>query len=170
MRWNCRVRCVLCAAVVCWVWSVSWTVAAESKSPAAVKSLEPAVNHSVVAGFERFFEAAGNAPTDLVPGGRLLLGELGCVACHQASDAVAKYVTPKKAPVLDDVGSRVRLSFIKALLTNPQRAKPGTTMPDLLASLPEYDRVYPPGYQRRKLAAKQIHLSAGGRGEGLPDR
>ncbi len=131
----------LTGAAVCWVCCVSWSVAADLKSPAALKPVEPVVNHSVVAGFERFFEATGNnAAADLVPGGRLLLGELGCVACHAAVESIAKHITPKKAPVLDDVGSRVRLSFIKALLANPQQAKPGTTMPDVLAGLPESDR------------------------------
>ena len=132
-------RRIFFSATVCVV-SVPWCLAADPK-PAAEKSVEPLVNHSVVAGFERFFESAGsNAPKNLSPGGSLLLGELGCVACHQADGAAAKQVMLKKAPVLDGVGSRVRLSFIKALLANPQQAKPGTTMPDVLAALPDADR------------------------------
>lgn len=41
---------------------------------------------------------------------------------------------------MDGVGSRVRLSFLRAMLANPQKAKPGTTMPDVLAGLPESER------------------------------
>lgn len=116
---------------------VSPLFAADAK-PANASFVEPSVNHPVVAGFERFF--AANAPKDLGPGGKLLLGELGCVACHQADGSAAKQVTKKQAPVLDGVGSRVRLSFLRALLANPQKAKPGTTMPDVLAGLPENER------------------------------
>ena len=123
--------CFLCAAPL-------W--AADPKS-VADPFAEPSVNHPVVAGFERFFAStADKAPKNLGDGGRLLLGELGCVACHQADGAAAKQVTKKQAPILDGVGSRVRLSFIKALLANPQKAKPGTTMPDVLAGLPESER------------------------------
>src|SRR5439155_7903085 len=129
---------VLCAAAACFVWPGFLSIAADSKNTVAEKQLEPFVNHPVVAGFERFFvAAAGNAPQDLVPGGRLLLGELGCVACHQTEAAPAKLIMLKKAPVLDGVGSRLRLSFIMALLANPQQAKPGTTMPSGLVGLVE---------------------------------
>lgn len=102
---------------------------------------EPKFDHSVVAGFERFFAAESSSEfKDLASGGKLLLGELGCVACHQPEGEAAKSLSLKQAPVLDHVGSRVRRSFIKALLTNPQQAKPGTTMPDLLAALPQSER------------------------------
>ena len=121
------------------LWS-SLLVAADP-TPASDPFAEPAVNHPIVAGFERFFAASGaNAPKDLGPGGRLLLGELGCVACHQADGTAAKSITKKQAPILDGVGSRVRLSFLRAMLANPQKAKPGTTMPDVLAALPENER------------------------------
>jgi mono/diheme cytochrome c family protein len=104
-------------------------------------SPEPKFEHSVVAGFERFFGAEdGSEFKDLSIGGRLLLGELGCIACHQPDGEAAQSLSLKKAPILDNVGARVRRSFIRALLTNPQQAKPGTTMPDLLAALPEAER------------------------------
>ncbi len=115
-------------------------VAADPK-PTSDPFAEPPVTHPIVAGFERFFAATGdNAAKDLGAGGKLLLGELGCVACHQADGAAAKQITKKQAPVLDGIGSRVRLSFIRALLANPQKAKPGTTMPDMLAGLLESER------------------------------
>ena len=61
-----------------------------------------AAAHPVVPGFERFFTGKD---ADAVKGGRLLLGELSCVSCHQSSPATA---ARKQAPVLDEVGSRVR--------------------------------------------------------------
>ena len=133
------VRRLVCSLVVCFATPLLVHAADSKVGPG--KFVEPPFNHSIVAGFERFFESAGNnAPKDLNPGGSLLLGELGCIACHQADGASAKQLTLKKGPILDGVGSRVRLSFIKALLANPQQAKPGTTMPDLLRGLPEAER------------------------------
>ena len=75
-----------------------------------------------------------------VEAGSLLLGELNCISCHQVSDAWRKRLPVKTAPVLDEVGSRVRPQFVKALLEDPQAAKPGTTMPDLLSNLPAKER------------------------------
>ncbi len=122
-------------------WLCAASLMAADPKPTADPFAEPTVSHPVVAGFERFFAAAGDkAPKELGPGGKLLLGELGCVACHQADGAASKLITKKQAPVLDGVGSRVRLGFIRALLANPQKAKPGTTMPDVLAGLPENER------------------------------
>ena len=129
----------LSGVMLCLLFTLS-LLAADPK-PTSESFAEPSVSHPVVAGFERFFASTGaNAPKDLGPGGKLLLGELGCVACHQADGAAAKQITKKQSPVLDGVGSRVRLSFIKALLSNPQQAKPGTTMPDVLAGLSDVDR------------------------------
>ena len=75
-----------------------------------------------------------------VEAGSLLLGELNCISCHQVSDAWRKRLPVKTAPILDEVGSRVRPQFVKALLEDPQAAKPGTTMPDLLSGLPAKER------------------------------
>ncbi len=130
----------LSGAILCLLFSGP-LLAAEPK-PTSEPFVEPLVNHPVVAGFERFFAAAGDkAPKDLGLGGKLLLGELGCIACHQVDGAAAKQITKKQSPILDGVGSRVRPSFIRSLLSNPQKAKPGTTMPDVLSGLPEGERI-----------------------------
>lgn len=84
----------------------------------------------LVAGFERFHR---NADSDRLHGGEILLGELGCTHCHQAGDAVAQRVIPRQAPLLDSVGGRVRLTYLKDFLARPQAAKTGTPMPHLLA-------------------------------------
>jgi mono/diheme cytochrome c family protein len=86
----------------------------------------PLAAHPIVPGFERF-------PTDPA-GGQLLLGELNCVSCH-AAEGPAK----KQAPVLDAVGSRVRVSYLKKFLADPQAVKPGTTMPNLFVGDPARD-------------------------------
>ena len=57
--------------------------------------------HPIVAGFERF------GADDPVEGGRLLIGELNCVACHRSDAAI----DAKKAPLLTDAGSRFRADW-----------------------------------------------------------
>ena len=108
----------------------------------ATQRLEAAgPDHAIVPSFERFH--GGEAAQDggsLAAGGRLLLGELNCVACHAASAPIASAYLPKTAPLLGQVGQRVRPEFIRSMLLDPQQAKPGTTMPALLTSLPEAER------------------------------
>lgn len=91
----------------------------------------------VVLGFERFHGQRQDLALD---GGRLLLGELNCLSCHEAPRAVSKFVETKKAPILDDVGARVRVQYLRKFLKDPHATKSGTTMPHLLASLPEEER------------------------------
>lgn len=103
------------------------------------KTLSAAPSHPVVPGFERFYsEAASDA--DLLAAGKLLLGELNCVACHKADDAVAKTLMVKRSPILDQVGSRARVKFLRKFLANPQHGKPGSTMPDVWSGLSDADR------------------------------
>ncbi|MCH8829239.1 MAG: c-type cytochrome [Planctomycetes bacterium] len=86
--------------------------------------------HPIVAGFERF-HSGGKA--DLAAGGRLLLGELNCTSCHKADDSSAKKLLPKQAPILDRIGSRVNVAYLRTFIADPQAVKPGTTMPQLFA-------------------------------------
>lgn len=58
-----------------------------------------------VPGFERFFNSQA---ADLAEGGRLLLRELNCTSCPAADDGLLSPVRPKQAPILDNVGARVR--------------------------------------------------------------
>ena len=101
---------------------------------AAVPSLQAADAHPIVPGFERF-HATG---ADAARGGRLLLSELNCVSCHQPD--AGREAARKQAPVLDRVGQRVRRSYLRKFLRDPQAMKPGTTMPNLLAGIPEGER------------------------------
>jgi mono/diheme cytochrome c family protein len=94
---------------------------------------DTALTHPVVPGFERFF---ANSAADRVLGGRLLLGELNCMACHALEHEAEKAaISVKQAPVLDNVGQRVRPEYLRAFLMAPRTVKPGTTMPDLLAGV-----------------------------------
>lgn len=90
-----------------------------------------------VIGFERMYAGEGG---DKVLGGKLLLGELNCTSCHQASPELSDHVVRKSAPVLNTMGTRVRPRYLMKFLADPQATKPGTTMPHVMASLPEAER------------------------------
>ena len=79
----------------------------------------------VVAGYERFHADKADAR-----GGALLLTELGCVKCHEST---SKDLAAKPGPILDNVASRARVSWLRKYLNDPHAVKPGTTMPHLLA-------------------------------------
>ncbi|RPI79213.1 MAG: DUF1080 domain-containing protein, partial [Planctomycetaceae bacterium] len=85
--------------------------------------------------FERFF---ASTPSDNAVGGRFLLSELNCAACHAATPRLTG--VPRPAPILDDVGQRVHPEWLVSYLTDPHATKPGTVMPDLLRHLPEAER------------------------------
>jgi mono/diheme cytochrome c family protein len=93
---------------------------------ATLKAAETS-RHPLVAGFERFYSGP---KASKVQGGQLLLTELNCVSCHQPADPL---LTRKQAPVLDTVAERVRLGYLRKFLRDPQKLKPGTTMPNVLA-------------------------------------
>src|SRR5688572_6389873 len=101
-----------------------------------------------VVGFERFHAVDGDA----VAAGQLLLGELNCTSCHAADASLAGRVEKKQAPVLDTVASRVQPQYLLKFLADPQATKPGTTMPSVLASLPEGERA--------KVAEALVHFLA----------
>ena len=106
-------------------------------TPLAAAAAPP--DHAVVPGYERFL-AGDKSDESTLRAGRLLLGELGCTACHETHAALDTYISRKQAPVLDDVGSRVRVEFLRAFLGDPQAAKPGTTMPHLFAGLEDNEQ------------------------------
>lgn len=100
----------------------------------------PAVGHDsgpVVPGFARFHESGDG---DSAVGGRLLLGELNCTACHSAESPVAEWIEPKPAPVLDRISSRVRPAYLRRFLGDPHAVDPGTTMPNVFAEVDDATR------------------------------
>lgn len=95
-----------------------YTVAAGAAEPPVVGGLE-----SVAA--EKF-------------AGALLVSELGCVACHASGQTA---FAAKGGPDLSEVGARVNGAHLRRFIASPLEVKPGTTMPDVLAHLPEVERV-----------------------------
>lgn len=91
----------------------------------------------LVPGFERFYATAGSDP---IQGGRLLLGELGCTACHAAEPALAAHLAPRPAPLLDKIGGRARAEWLLEFVAHPHQTKPGTLMPDLFAGCSDDER------------------------------
>ena len=91
----------------------------------------------VVPGFERFY---GDFASDHLAGGRLLVGELGCVHCHAASQEAQADLRTKRAPILDDVSRRIRPEWAYAFIAAPHHVKPGTTMPGLFEGWSDEDR------------------------------
>jgi mono/diheme cytochrome c family protein len=67
--------------------------------------------------------------------GELLLNELNCVACHTANAAIQARLSSRKSPILSETGLGLTPQYLRAFLLDPQREKPGTTMPDLLHGL-----------------------------------
>lgn len=78
------------------------------------------------------------AEQDVAAHGRVLLGELNCVACHSADGSVG--ITAKQGPRLAGLGSRVSAEWVRRYLAKPHETMPGTTMPDLLHGLPSDER------------------------------
>ncbi len=72
--------------------------------------------------------------------GRVLLGELGCTACHAPSARQAPWLSPKMAPRLAGVANRASGEWMQRYLTAPQEVMPGTTMPDVLRARPAAER------------------------------
>ncbi len=136
--------------------AASLSAAAPEVSPSAPSSIAP--SHAVVAAFERFHGAVAAKVAPLPQAGRLLLGELNCAACHKLDDRLREFVALKQAPRLTNVADRVRPEWLRTFLTDPQQAKPGTTMPDALAGLPPHEK------QRRVEALAHFLASAGSGG------
>lgn len=74
-----------------------------------------------------------NHPLDEPHVGALLIGELGCAACHPQLEPVRFH--SKSAPDLTTVGSRVAPDFIRRFIADPAAVQPGTTMPQVLTGM-----------------------------------
>src|SRR5437763_1832195 len=116
---------------------------AAAQGPAAKSPAVVGPDHPVVPGFERFY---ADDKSDAARGGQLLLGELNCISCHKAEGCGANAPNgpeahpEKMAPILSDVGGRIKPAFLRKFLASPLAVKPGTTMPDLFAGLTEAQR------------------------------
>ena len=79
------------------------------------------LDHPIIPAYERFPSQQNG-----LAAGRLLLGELNCVACHQSST-----IKGRPAPNLKSVAGRVSPDYLQQFIANPNQTKPGTTMPNL---------------------------------------
>lgn len=84
-----------------------------------------------VAGFDRFHR---DSDQQTITGGRLLVSELSCTACHASEDPGLQ---PKGGPNLGGAGRRYQRGWLNRYLADPQAVKPGTTMPDVMGGLPD---------------------------------
>lgn len=87
-----------------------------------------------IAGFDRFARHGEISPE---LGGRLLISELSCTACHASGD---ESLRAKTGPDLSDAGLRLRYEWVTRFIADPSAVKPGTTMPDLLDGLAEDEK------------------------------
>jgi mono/diheme cytochrome c family protein len=78
--------------------------------------------------FERFYAAQSNAPESAHIGGRVLIAQLGCTACHAAEHA---QLVNRSAPLLGQVGGRLRPDHLLKFISAPHATKAGTAMPDV---------------------------------------
>ncbi len=81
---------------------------------------------------------AGSAHANEMEDARHLFSEFSCNACHEASTDIL--LRPQRGPVLDGIGKRIKPAWIRRFLLDPQAVKPGTTMPNMVSSLPEDER------------------------------
>ena len=99
-------------------------VQAQASASSLLRPVVPGYEHLRLAG------AVGQAAL-----GEILLGELNCLSCHQATEATARRIPTRTAPDLDRIGERATDRWLVDFLTAPHEWKPGSTMPEMLHSL-----------------------------------
>lgn len=93
-------------------------------------------HHPVVPAFERFIDVEDISDVER---GSLLINELNCASCHKSAETTWT-VAAKQAPILSQIGSRVRPQYFKKFLLDPHATKPGTSMPNVLAGKSEAEK------------------------------
>lgn len=78
--------------------------------------------------------------------GLILLEEFNCEVCHR-DETVLNLVPVKRAPDLAWSSGRIDPRYVEQFIGDPLNVKPGTTMPDVMSSLPK---------DERRTAAKEI--------------
>ena len=86
------------------------------------------VNHAHVFTFDQYY-LAQDTDEHLVAGGRLLLAELNCTACHAAPEGWGLEVKP--GPRLESSAARFDADSLWRFIRSPQHVKKGTQMPGL---------------------------------------
>ncbi len=91
----------------------------------------------IVLGYERLQKQGTGQSAEA---GEVLLSELSCFACHRESNAAPSNLVWKSGPDLSSAGDRLRASYVRQFLADPAVIKPGTTMPNLIATQPAAQR------------------------------
>jgi mono/diheme cytochrome c family protein len=68
--------------------------------------------------------------------GEILLSEMNCVACHAVEPGIRERLASRPAPKLGAEGVRLTPQWVRQFLSDPQKTKPGTLMPDMLHAMP----------------------------------
>jgi mono/diheme cytochrome c family protein len=68
--------------------------------------------------------------------GEILIGEMNCMACHEAASTVKERLDSRQSPKLGADGLRLTPQWLRAFLIDPQIETHGTLMPDMLHALP----------------------------------
>ncbi len=71
--------------------------------------------------------------------GLVLLGDLNCTSCHKSASA-GSILKPKLAPNLKWSAKHLNPEYLARFIADPQKTKPGTTMPHALHQLNPADR------------------------------
>ena len=114
-------RSIAALALTGWVWPQTAFAAATPVAPGYVHL--------------RFSGAADETAL-----GEILLGELNCLSCHAATEAMAERIPTRTAPDLDRIAERATDRWLVDYLTAPHEQKPGTAMPEVLHALEPDER------------------------------
>lgn len=131
------------------------------------RDMDQEARRPIIPGYERIYGALAapdSGDGSRAAAGRLLVGELGCTACHAADAGLNQRLLLKQAPILTDVGRRIQHEWIYRFIGDPHAVKPGTTMPNLLADWSEEER------RTAVRALASFLASTGSPGEERPDR
>ncbi|CAN5907833.1 c-type cytochrome [soil metagenome] len=90
------------------------------------------VDHPCVVGFDRFYKSTDEV-VHQTEGGRLLLGELNCTACHAPPKEWKERLSDRGVISLSGVGSRLGVDDLRAFVSDPQQHKKGTLMPGMFS-------------------------------------
>lgn len=86
------------------------------------------------AAFLLAFIAFATLRAEVTPG-EILIAEMNCAACHDAGEHTARLAS-RQSPRLGADGVRATAHWMREFLADPQKARPGTLMPDSLHALP----------------------------------
>lgn len=92
----------------------------------AATAQDTAASHAIVPAYERFRAESLSS----VDAGNLLISELNCQSCH--GSILPKTLPQRQAPILTEAAKRITPEHLRAFIGDPQAAKPGTAMPQVL--------------------------------------